>query len=171
MLRHFSIFVHAFRMITFLKLNLWGHQDFFLQFFATTKTTYFLFVSSYWPTRDHIGSSTRKFNIVKTSSVGPVPRVGQTTGSMHHQSTLPQSILVPFRLYNLHDLLIYVFLGILLITTNQPRYQNSIRSYKKTTTHITQGQKGQIIAEHSHKRSTHFFPYYHIDDKILKKNH
>ena len=37
----------------------------------------------------HSGRSTRNSNPVMTSSAGPVPRVVQTTGSVHPQPTLP----------------------------------------------------------------------------------
>ena len=51
------------------------------------------FVSSCWPTRDHIGSSNRNSNPVMTSSTGPVPRVVQTTGSVHATPTYTAQLL------------------------------------------------------------------------------
>ena len=42
---------------------------------------------------DHIGRSTRSSNALMTSSAGTVPRVVQTTGSMHPQPTLSNCLL------------------------------------------------------------------------------
>ena len=46
----------------------------------------YFFLSSCWSTRDHIGRSTGNSNPVMTSSAGPVPRIVQTTGSVHNPS-------------------------------------------------------------------------------------
>ena len=46
-------------------------------------------LKSCWSTRVPRGRCTGNNNPVMTSSEGPVPRVGQTTGSVHPQPTLP----------------------------------------------------------------------------------
>ena len=58
------------------------------QFFFLWRWAQRFFFQSCWPTRDHIGRSTRNSNPA-WHLPQVVPRVYQTTGSMHPQPTLP----------------------------------------------------------------------------------